>query len=726
MLVSTALNAGAQSSPLAAVTAVNGIRYADSFPGDTPTQKISNAVNDCIAVMPGCATVIIPATTPPNHGVNGTAGDWQGMSLPAGVTLIDYRQGKVIFGQSSNGVATIASSLGVNGFKQNQYYASTTYKDGGFFTPTSQAEWSPFWSVTYGLTPGQQFSFVADPTYALSIGNAANFNATLWCFNGNDTNQANCANFGEVDVADGDPTNYGNLFVGTIKSTKSTQAYKGRRPRAGSVSIAYTAVANNRFAGVRPIYNENHRYFTTAGTIKAVGTCSSVAVTPSRCVTAVGYAQPITDTFTFSSGSAPFFDPNSSTPCSATAAGVHCNPISEYVKLGNTNDYYSPPCTANDAQMYDTLHPTGSLKCISNWFRVVGVPDATGGTQIQIAQQYPTAYLPDPSSGAQPYLLIQGIVPTAVDQTKQVFTLPANNYSWVPGDTLISPPDEWHDLHGLYVVMEPQYGPMQTANRSTSFIHGSNAGTADLGYMIELTGNSNGAWANSAIYINPSKATPAAIDVSPNASYSYAALKMGGNAVGFLSNHLWADFGNSLGIIGGAPNGRLGCATVTCTNARLNLYSTFQDTTHYNQLALTTGPSSTSIQLNRAGNTTNQQLIIDNESGGQIQFTAGGTSGLWAIGTDANLLHGLNGHFNSGTSAPDDVRGYISLTAASSGTRTFNVAYNSTPTCVVSVRDTSTVSGQTWKYAASTTGLTVSVTGAVTATFDYVCMGAPN
>jgi hypothetical protein len=83
----------------------------------------------------------------------------------------------------------------------------------------------------------------------------------------------------------------------------------------------------------------------------------------------------------------------------------------------------------------------------------------------------------------------------------------------------------------------------------------------------------------------------------------------------------------------------------------------------------------------------------------------------------------LSGHLNQ-SSANGDIAGQISISAATSGSKTFGTAYTSAPVCAAS--PTSNPGSTTWWVTASTTAVTVNLSASSTITFNYTCKGNPN
>jgi Repeat of unknown function (DUF5907) len=82
------------------------------------------------------------------------------------------------------------------------------------------------------------------------------------------------------------------------------------------------------------------------------------------------------------------------------------------------------------------------------------------------------------------------------------------------------------------------------------------------------------------------------------------------------------------------------------------------------------------------------------------------------------------GHLNQ-TAANGDVAGAIALSAATSGSHTFAMAFNSAPVCVLTPTS-DPGSGLRYWVTATATQITANVSSAMTITFNYHCTGNPN
>jgi hypothetical protein len=125
-----------------------------------------------------------------------------------------------------------------------------------------------------------------------------------------------------------------------------------------------------------------------------------------------------------------------------------------------------------------------------------------------------------------------------------------------------------------------------------------------------------------------------------------------------------------------------------------------------------------------AGITNNYALWIEDQTGG----ATGLTYNIFSAGVTAkNLIQGqliLGQHLNT-VAANNDIGGQITLTAATSASRTFTTAFASAPVCTVNPTSNITALGIPW-VTATTTAVTVNVPNSGSAVFNYHCIGNPN
>lgn len=93
-----------------------------------------------------------------------------------------------------------------------------------------------------------------------------------------------------------------------------------------------------------------------------------------------------------------------------------------------------------------------------------------------------------------------------------------------------------------------------------------------------------------------------------------------------------------------------------------------------------------------------------------------------SLGSDGSFYP--KGHL--GQASAGNIAGTVTLTASTSGTATFPVAFVVPPICVVTVFTTAAPPAITYGCQTSTAGITVWTSSAVTGTFNYVVVGNPN
>jgi trimeric autotransporter adhesin len=112
---------------------------------------------------------------------------------------------------------------------------------------------------------------------------------------------------------------------------------------------------------------------------------------------------------------------------------------------------------------------------------------------------------------------------------------------------------------------------------------------------------------------------------------------------------------------------------------------------------------------------------------GAVQLGSGtnSASNTLQYGT-AKLADSSGNHFAAhlNQSASGSFAGTIAISSGTVGTFTFNSAFTSVPVCVVSPE--ASLGAATYGYAKSTTAVTVTLSASGSATFDVICVGAPN
>lgn len=99
------------------------------------------------------------------------------------------------------------------------------------------------------------------------------------------------------------------------------------------------------------------------------------------------------------------------------------------------------------------------------------------------------------------------------------------------------------------------------------------------------------------------------------------------------------------------------------------------------------------------------------------------STGVVQAKIDSGFNFSTTGHHNQ-AAANGDTAGQISISSATSGSKTFGAAYSSAPACTAS--PTSNPGSVVWWVTSSTTSVTVNLSASSTITFNYVCVGNPN
>lgn len=90
-----------------------------------------------------------------------------------------------------------------------------------------------------------------------------------------------------------------------------------------------------------------------------------------------------------------------------------------------------------------------------------------------------------------------------------------------------------------------------------------------------------------------------------------------------------------------------------------------------------------------------------------------------------NLIGGGQGSHIQQSAANSDIAGTISISAATSASKTFTTAYTSAPICTITPKSDPTAAGVYW-VTTSTSAVTANVSISATIDFAYICIGNPN
>ncbi len=222
-----------------------------------------------------------------------------------------------------------------------------------------------------------------------------------------------CSGGGEVTGSDSIPECGG----GELVFSQGSQIFRGTitgSPASSATVITYTSPTNESVIGRRFILNKNHTYTT--------GTLSSIS------------AYRINFT-----GSVDFTTPRATT---VTSGGTGW-----YLKLGTTNDDYTPPCSGDDVEI--------DSKCVGHWYHVSAFPVPMDSSPCSSADkcldtdiQFDTKGLLAGATPGATFTLMQGAEIQAFDTTANTVTIRANNFAWSNSDVLYSPPNHHMRMKG--------------------------------------------------------------------------------------------------------------------------------------------------------------------------------------------------------------------------------------------------------------------------------------
>lgn len=333
---------------------------------------------------------------------------------------------------------------------------------GGMWGSSGKTNFASSWVTNVGKSVGSHLGYFAY-LKGLGIGDTVPFNAVNECWGGQATQGTaypGCAALGEFDAITGN-----KIF----RATTSTN------PASGATTIHYKATANEDYLGQRYLLNKNRMYST--GTVTAA------------------------------SGSTISFRGTSWT-------SVSPSPVGQYIKIGSTDDLYTPPCVGNDVQI-DSL-------CVGHWYKVTAV---LSDTQLQIEGQYDVVGLTTTFPSA--YLLMQGGEVQSFDTTAHTLRLPANRYDWAQNDVIYSPPHHIVGMNGVNLIFTKRFKTLAGTVASYGIKTVNNGPQMmDYGYLISgQTGTGLGGFRTGIRMVDMGTNSYAGVDMS-SANFSYAAMSM--------------------------------------------------------------------------------------------------------------------------------------------------------------------------------------------------------
>lgn len=501
-----------------------------------------------------------------------------------------------LYGNSSALVDNIAVRRTVNALASSGFYngiRSELIAAGGVFNTVSQPVYSSVNAAVKMQGNGQAAPFFAYVN-GLGVGNILPFSAVVTCFAGGTVAGGNaatiCTGFGETDIAQGNPFGLGDglsIFHATVNGTQVQ----------GATVIPFSNPVGSSVLGNRPLMNLTRK--TTAGTVTGIsGT-----------------------TLTFNAGTSPFWDAAAAT-ADGQGAGVHCNPIGQYIKLGSTQDLYGGVATGDDVT-FDSLN-------VGHWYKVT---DIVSSNQLTIETAFDQTNLTVGAAVPSVYMLVQGGQVQGFSSSS--ITLPANGYIWQNGDTIVSAPYHLSPISGIDISIWKQFksgGGAAVANGIT--LASAGPYPIDNGLFLGATavGYHKGIFLN---YTPPSDGI--GIDLS-GASFAnaVAGIKMptDRNAVWWSNANVYEFAANVGGYLGPA---------LRSTNSQPDfaVFNQFTDAANYAAVQVIAEASYSAINQVKAGSGAAHPLYFFNTSGGNIVF---GTTGL----ADSTRFNPTTGAFDTG------------------------------------------------------------------------------